>query len=77
MLDITFSSKDQMIRPVLSREGAVQLVRLPIRVCPNLAPFKYIADHANAEICWVGDPAEFPIFTETYMARLAKYWVAR
>ncbi len=43
--------------------------------------FKYIADqglvHANAEICWVGDPAEFPIFTEAYMARLAKYWVAR
>ena len=43
--------------------------------------FKYIADqglvHANAEICWVGDPAAFPIFTEKYMARLAKYWVAR
>jgi hypothetical protein len=43
--------------------------------------FKYIADHglvhANAEICWVGDPARFPIFTEAYMARLAKYWVAR
>lgn len=43
--------------------------------------FKYIADrglvHANAEICWVGDPARFPIFTETYMARLARYWVAR
>jgi hypothetical protein len=43
--------------------------------------FKYIADqglvHANAEICWVGDPALFPIFTEAYMARLAKYWVAR
>lgn len=43
--------------------------------------FKYIADqglvHANAEICWVGDPADFPIFTEAYMARLAKYWVAR
>ena len=37
--------------------------------------FKYIADHglvhANAEICWVGDPAKFPIFTEAYMARLA------
>jgi hypothetical protein len=43
--------------------------------------FKYIADnglvHANAEICWVGDPAGFPIFTEALMARLAKYWVAR
>jgi hypothetical protein len=43
--------------------------------------FKYIADqglvHANAEICWVGDPAGFPILTEALMARLAKYWVAR
>jgi hypothetical protein len=43
--------------------------------------FKYIADqglvHANAEFSWVGEPALFPIFTETYMARLAKYWVAR
>jgi hypothetical protein len=43
--------------------------------------FKYIADrgmvHANAEICWVGDPAKFPIFTEAFMTRLAKYWVAR
>ena len=43
--------------------------------------FKYIADqglvHANAEIGWVGDPAKFPVFTEAYMARLAKYWVAR
>ena len=43
--------------------------------------FKYIADqglvHANAEICWVGDPAKFPIFTEAYMSRLARYWVAR
>jgi hypothetical protein len=43
--------------------------------------FKYIADqglvHANAEIGWVGDPALFPIFTEAYMARLARYWVAR
>ena len=43
--------------------------------------FKYIADrglvHANAEICWVGDPARFSIFTEAYMARLARYWVAR
>lgn len=43
--------------------------------------FKYIADrglvHANAEIGWVGDPAVFPIFTEAFMSRLAKYWVAR
>jgi hypothetical protein len=43
--------------------------------------FKYVADHglvhANAEIGWVGDPALFPIFTEAYMARLARYWVAR
>jgi hypothetical protein len=43
--------------------------------------FRYIADqglvHANAEICWAGDPAKFPIFTEAFMARLAKYWVAR
>ncbi len=43
--------------------------------------FKYIADqglvHANAEIGWVGDPSAFPIFTEAYTARLAKYWVAR
>ena len=43
--------------------------------------FKYIAEqgmvHANAEICWVGDPARFPSFTEEYMARLARYWVAR
>ena len=43
--------------------------------------FKYIADHglvhANAEICWVGDPAKSTILTDAYMARLAKYWVAR
>ena len=43
--------------------------------------FKYIADHglvhANAEIGWVGDPALYPIFTEAYMERLARYWVAR
>ncbi len=43
--------------------------------------FKYIADqglvHANAEFSWVGDPGIFPVFTEAYMARLAKYWVAR
>lgn len=43
--------------------------------------FEYIADqgivHANAEICWAGDPAVFPIFTEDFMARLGRYWVAR
>jgi hypothetical protein len=43
--------------------------------------FKYLADqgvvHANASICWAGDPALFPIFTEAFMARLANYWVAR
>ncbi len=43
--------------------------------------FKYVADkglvHANAEIGWVGDPAVFPIFTEAYMAKLGRYWVAR
>lgn len=43
--------------------------------------FRYIADqglvHANAEIGWVGDPATFPIYTEAFMARLAKYWTAR
>jgi hypothetical protein len=43
--------------------------------------YQYIADkglvHANAEFAWVGDPADFPIFTEAYMARLARYWVAR
>lgn len=43
--------------------------------------FKHIADqglvHANAEIGWVGDPSLFPIYTEAFMARLAKYWVAR
>ena len=43
--------------------------------------FKYIADqglvHANAEITWVADPAHFPIFTDAYMSRLARYWVAR
>ena len=43
--------------------------------------FKYIAEqglvHANAEIGWVADPAKYPIFNEAYMARLARYWVAR
>jgi hypothetical protein len=43
--------------------------------------FLYIADHglvhANAEITWVGDPAQFAIFTEAFMARLGRYWAAR
>lgn len=43
--------------------------------------FQYIADrglvHANAMICWVGDPAAYPIFTEAFMTRLGRYWVAR
>ena len=43
--------------------------------------FNYIAGrglvHANAVIGWVGDPAQFPIFTEAFMTRLARYWVAR
>ena len=43
--------------------------------------FKYLADqglvNANAEIVWAADPAGSPAFTEAYMARLARYWVAR
>jgi hypothetical protein len=43
--------------------------------------FQYIADrglvHANAEITWAGDPANFPVFTEALMARLGRYWAAR
>ncbi|MBN1349576.1 DUF4038 domain-containing protein [candidate division KSB1 bacterium] len=43
--------------------------------------FKYIADqglvHANAQVDWATNPVYFPVFTETYMARLARYWVAR
>lgn len=44
--------------------------------------FKYLADkglvNANSAICWALDPAEFPdTYSETYMARLGKYWVAR
>ena len=43
--------------------------------------FKYIADqglvHANADVCWAGDPAKFPVFTEAYMTRLGRYWSAR
>ena len=44
--------------------------------------FKYIADqglvNANSSICWVSDPKDFPsAYTEQYMARLSKYWVAR
>ncbi|MFC5404367.1 DUF4038 domain-containing protein [Cohnella soli] len=43
--------------------------------------FKYIADsglvHANAQVTWALDPAQNKIYTEEYMARIAKYWVAR
>ncbi len=44
--------------------------------------FKYIADqglvHANAQVTWAHDPADFSsIYTDAYMARVAKYWAAR
>lgn len=43
--------------------------------------FAYIADqgmlHAHAGITWAQDPANYPIFTEAYMARLGRYWAAR
>ncbi len=43
--------------------------------------FKYIADqglvHANAMITWALDPARFASFSQAYMARVARYWVAR
>ncbi|WP_162309401.1 apiosidase-like domain-containing protein [Cohnella abietis] len=44
--------------------------------------FKYIADqglvHANAQVAWALDPKYFPdVYTDAYMARIAKYWVAR
>ncbi|MCQ6558753.1 discoidin domain-containing protein [Paenibacillus mendelii] len=44
--------------------------------------FAYIADqglvHSNSQISWVGDPVNYPnVYTEAYMARVAKYWVAR
>jgi len=44
--------------------------------------FKYIADqglvHANAQVDWARNPASLPdIYTEDYMARVARYWVAR
>ncbi|MFC5404374.1 DUF4038 domain-containing protein [Cohnella soli] len=43
--------------------------------------FKYIADkglvHANAQITWALDPASYVVYTDAYMARMAKYWVAR
>lgn len=43
--------------------------------------FKYIADsglvHANAQVTWALDPVKNPIYTKAYMARIAKYWVAR
>ncbi|MBM7564834.1 DUF4038 domain-containing protein [Paenibacillus sacheonensis] len=43
--------------------------------------FKYIADqglvHANAQVSWAQDPANYSVYTDAYMARVAKYWVAR
>jgi len=44
--------------------------------------FQYIADqglvHANAQITWAHDPADYSsVYTNAYMSRLAKYWVAR
>ncbi|MFD0716840.1 DUF4038 domain-containing protein [Paenibacillus sp. GCM10027626] len=43
--------------------------------------FAYIADrglvHANAQVSWVKDPADYPVYTEAYMAKIAEYWVAR
>lgn len=43
--------------------------------------FDYIAArglvHANAQVDWAVNPADFPIFTEAYMARVSRYWVAR
>ncbi|MFD4668561.1 discoidin domain-containing protein [Lentzea sp. NPDC058450] len=43
--------------------------------------FAYVADkgllHANAQITWARDPANFPVFTDAFMAAMARYWVAR
>ncbi len=44
--------------------------------------FKYLADkglvNANSAICWALDPAEYPDkYSEAYMVKLGKYWVAR
>jgi hypothetical protein len=43
--------------------------------------FQYIADsglvHANAVIDWRNNPSTYPVFTEAYMTKLARYWVAR
>lgn len=43
--------------------------------------FKYVADNglvnANSSICWVADPADFSIYTDSYMYKLSRYWVAR
>ena len=43
--------------------------------------FQYIADqglvNANSAFVWAQDPANFPVYTETYMGRLGKYWSAR
>jgi hypothetical protein len=43
--------------------------------------FRYLADkglvNANSAFIWAQDPAHYPIFTETYMAKLGRYWSAR
>ena len=43
--------------------------------------FKYIADqglvHANAQVDWATNPLYSPVFSEAWMARMARYWVAR
>jgi hypothetical protein len=43
--------------------------------------FKYVADqglvHANAEVTWAKDPANYAVYTDAYMSRVARYWVAR
>ncbi|MFD2334618.1 DUF4038 domain-containing protein [Cohnella sp. GCM10020058] len=43
--------------------------------------FKYIADqglvHANAQVSWANDPASYGVYTNAYMGKIARYWVAR
>lgn len=43
--------------------------------------FKYIAEqglvHANAQVDWATNPANFAVYTGAFMARIAQYWVAR
>lgn len=44
--------------------------------------FQYLADkglvNANSAICWALEPADNPaIYTESYMAKLGRYWAAR